>query len=342
MNPGTLRGGTLVYRETVGAVLHETHISPQRAGQQGLPLTVLQVFECGQAASLEILGVVVEEHPSGRRTVSRGEPHRLTPESGPVPAVTRKAYVTVVCFVAERHLEADSQPLDEILLSVAVEDERMCQADGGHILVHHAEELERQPFAASAQRLVPALDSDRGLDGVVLHQRHRLHLATEVLIRRGILSALLQDHHEGGFRHHCSAVSLHIPDEAAPVGREEAAHSSGVDEYPFGSLHRKPSVGLHGGAGASPARRRTYAQREIVHPHFGYCSESEPLQRAVRPIGKRPGGDRDGVPAGLQLEHGVGPDRALGERHSPGTALPDSGPAAFETGETDILRISAT
>lgn len=70
--------------------------------------------------------------------------------------------MTVVQRTAERHLEQQAQPLDEILLRVAVIMEGMHQPDGRKPGIEIEPQSIRKPFPGSACISMPPVQPDHG------------------------------------------------------------------------------------------------------------------------------------------------------------------------------------
>jgi hypothetical protein len=334
--PAAVRIGALHDGEAVGRRLDELEILPHRpVGEPALAARVhLRLVRHPLAGDL--LGIDI------RATFRVGDKpaiapfHRLDRLGPQALPFARETHVPVLDFLAHRHGEDDAQTADEILLLVAVINDRVHQPHrflpGVEIEPHD----KRQPFAGGFLAFVFALDAHHRAHRTGLLQRDFFHLADEPLARRHVrriaLGAFLQDAHQLPLPRDFTTVDDHRLNETAAPFDDAGLQLAGVD------LDRRVTL-RHLDDGSNG--RRGLTRRKFQRPgrlRSGHGGKARPLERAVRPVGQRPGLHRQRLPVGrrqgecLLLFHG-----AAGEGHAPAHAAGHQGWRAAEPAHGNVV-----
>ena len=179
-NPGALVVCPLLDRVRISRDLDELVRIPDRH--------VAHEFGSGKLLDVwqSLAGDLLLVHP--HRPPTCDDLHRLGEDAG----FAGEANVTVVRLLAQRHVEANAQALDEIFLLVAVEDEGVNHAD----LIRASEEVEsndeRQPGAIGGKRFVLARDLHHGAHRAGLLDRDRVDLAGEFFFMGRVMRVVVR------------------------------------------------------------------------------------------------------------------------------------------------------
>ena len=284
-DPGALRVGALVDREALGRGLRQFVVAPDRV-----------LF-------LGILGVkppAVE--PLARRLgdIAAARLDRLGPQTA---RRARETHVPIVGLLPQRHREGQSDPANKILLLLAVEHERVHDADRLLSRIKIQPHGKRQPRTRAAHRLVHPFQFDHRADRAGLLNRHLADVAQKLLAgRRGAfvhVGTVLHDTHELPRPRDLATTDGQRLDQIRPGRPQARLHCPGVDvDCPVAlpQRHRRPRR-----AGARFGRDG----KRPRHPGSDRGGESAPLQRTVRPVGERPGLRRQRFALGVLEREGL-------------------------------------
>ena len=133
---------------------------------------------------------------------------------GPKPITfAAEADVTILDFLAHRHVERHAQPADEILRLVTVENNRMDHANRGQAGVEIEPDVKRQPLARAALGFMHAVEFHHRTHRAALLDCDLLDFAAEFLERRGFvhvqLRAILQHANQPSFAGDLAPVNAH-------------------------------------------------------------------------------------------------------------------------------------
>ena len=130
---------------------------------------------------MRLAGELLREDILAAGNGDHAPPHQGLHRLGPHAFIAAEADMAVDLFLAEGNLEGEAQALDEIPVPVAIEHERVDDADAVEAGVEVKSHREGQPGAAGFGRVMDALDPDHGADRAGLLQRGGTHQAGELL-----------------------------------------------------------------------------------------------------------------------------------------------------------------
>ena len=269
--PAALRIGAFLDGEAVGRGLHQFVGVPHRPVAEQLLPALVEGLLIGDALARQLVRVGITAAAGQHERPRAGRLDRFGPQ--PV-ALARKTHVAIVDLLAHRHRESHAQPVDEVFLVVAVEDDGVYQAHLRQAGVEIQAHGEGQPLARASFSFVNAFDFDHGA-----HRAGLFH--GDLADAAGELRAVVERAHQASMARHHAAFHGHRVDQERTLPWDAALQPPRVDvdgPAAFGHLHR-----------CSGSRRR--APRQFERPRVaraGHGGETDKLHRAVGPIRQRP------------------------------------------------------
>ncbi len=220
--------------------------------------------------------------------------------------------------VAQGHGRANAESADEVLGFVPVEDEAVHQTHGVAARVEVEPHGEGQPLPPAAA--VAPIQPNHGANRALLLDGDRGHEAFEALLRQacalGQLGLVLAQGDQPNVSEELTPVPGGRPDQRGAAARKAPTQSVGDD------LHSLVGLPHADGPGRRRGPARVYRQLGGRGARPRPDGVGRPLERAVRPVGERPGLQRNGT--AVRSGRGESPIAAvmtLRPRHAPGLAL---------------------
>ena len=292
--PGALWVGALLDREAVGIELHQFEVVPHRPVVDHVEALPAHLRAVGHALTLQLRGVGVVAVGIGDDARGARAPDQwldwLRPEA---VALAGETHMAVLHLLAQRHSKRDAEAVDEVLLLVAIEEDRVHHPHRRLTRVKIEPHVERQPLAARIHALVDALELHHRthraglLDGDFLDQAVKL-LARAHLVRC-VLGSALQDADELHRADDRAALDRHgVHQVRAARQRDRAFERPAIDNDRL-AVVRDPQSAQRAGGRRRTRGRRTRGQRNWACQPGGHDrGKAAPFDGAVRPGCQRP------------------------------------------------------